>query len=71
MDQPQEVTIPRGRGRPKLPPERQPERINLKAPAGTNARLDAVLEEGEVRLDVIRMAIDREVERRERKARKA
>lgn len=44
-----------------------PESINLSLPEGAKARMDAVLnkEEGESRLDLIRSAIDAEIERRE------
>lgn len=42
------------------------ENINLTLPKGAKARIDAVRQEGEDRLDVIRTAIDKEVERRER-----
>lgn len=42
------------------------ENINLTLPAGAKARMDAVLEEGEDRLDLIRSAIERELKRRER-----
>jgi len=44
------------------------ENINLTLPEGAKARMDSVLEEGEDRLDLIRDAIDREVKRRQRKA---
>jgi hypothetical protein len=44
------------------------ENINLTLPEGAKARMDAVLEPGEDRLDMIRGAINREVERRERNA---
>lgn len=49
-------------GRKKL----YPEAINLKLPFGAKARMDAVLDSGEDRLDLIRGAIDREIKRRER-----
>jgi hypothetical protein len=42
------------------------ENINLTLPEGAKARMDAALEEGEDRLDLIRAAIDRELKRRER-----
>lgn len=42
------------------------ENINLTLPKGAKARMDAVLEEGEDRLDLIRSAIDKELKRRER-----
>lgn len=44
-----------------------PERITLPLAAGTTARIDAAKQGGEVRLDVIREAIERELKRRERK----
>ena len=37
-------------------------------PAGTIARMDAVLETGEKRADLLREAVERELRRRERKA---
>ena len=43
------------------------ERINLTLPEGARARMDAVLEADEDRLDLIRTAIDREVKRRQRR----
>jgi Arc/MetJ-type ribon-helix-helix transcriptional regulator len=43
------------------------ENINLTLPEGAKARMDAALEEGEDRLDLIRAAIERELRRRERK----
>jgi metal-responsive CopG/Arc/MetJ family transcriptional regulator len=43
------------------------ENINLTLPEGAKARMDAALEEGEDRLDLIRSAIERELRRRERK----
>lgn len=47
-------------GRPKL----YIERIVLPLPEGTTARIDALLEDGECRLDFIRKAIEAEVEKR-------
>lgn len=44
------------------------ENVNLTLPEGAKARMDAVLDEGEDRLDLIRAAIDKEVKRRERRA---
>jgi hypothetical protein len=44
---------------------RWPERIMAKFAAGTLDRIAAVLVKGEVRLDFIRGAVDRELERRE------
>ena len=42
------------------------EHINLTLPDGAKARMDAALEEGEDRLDLIREAIERELRRREK-----
>lgn len=42
------------------------ERIQLPLADGTTGRIDSLLEPGEVRLDLIRSAIDREIKRRER-----
>lgn len=47
------------------------ENVNLTLPDGAKARMDSLLREGEDRLDLIRVAIDRELERRERAAKKA
>jgi len=44
------------------------ERITLPLKTETIERLDLLLHEGEVRLDLIREAIERELRRRERKA---
>lgn len=46
------------------------ENVNLTLPAGARARMDAALEEGEDRLDLIRKAIERELKRREKGANK-
>ncbi len=54
---------PRKMGRKKL----WAENINLTLPEGAKARMDAALEEGEDRLDLIRAAIEKELKRRERK----
>lgn len=43
------------------------ERLTLPLNEETVARLDAALEDGEARLDLIRAAIERELKRRERK----
>lgn len=51
---------PKKTGRPKL----YDQRILLSLPAGTTARIDALLEDGEYRLDFIRAAIEAEVEKR-------
>lgn len=50
----------RGRGRPSTVAER----VLVTLPAGTIARLDGVRSDDEDRLDVIRAAIEREIERR-------
>ena len=42
------------------------ENVNLTLPLGAKARMDAVLSDGEDRLDLIREAIEKEVVRRER-----
>jgi hypothetical protein len=42
------------------------ERIQLPLAAGTTAKIDSLLREGEVRLDFIRAAIDREISLREK-----
>lgn len=42
------------------------ENVNLTLPEGAKARMDAALEEGEDRLDLIRAAIARELKRREK-----
>lgn len=42
------------------------EQLRLPLAAGTTARIDRVLIEGEARVDLIRQAIEREVKRRER-----
>lgn len=44
------------------------ERIQLPLAEGTTARIDSVLADDEVRLDLIREAIEKEIKRRERKA---
>jgi predicted DNA-binding protein len=48
-------------------------RMNVKAtvvrlPHGMDTRIDAVLEVGEKRADLIRMAVEKELKRRERKS---
>lgn len=40
------------------------ENVNLTLPEGAKARMDAALEPGEDRLDLIRAAIERELKRR-------
>lgn len=42
------------------------EQLRLPLAEGTTARIDAVLNEGEARLELIRDAIEREVKRREK-----
>jgi hypothetical protein len=59
------VTPPR-MGRKKL----WPERTAVKFPAGTFARVAAVLEEKEDRTDFFRKAVERELKRREREKQK-
>lgn len=43
------------------------EQIPARFPAGTLARIDAVLDEKEKRSDLIREAVERELKRRERR----
>lgn len=43
-------------------------RILLPLATGTADRIDAALDEGETRLDLIRQAIERELKRRERRS---
>lgn len=50
-------------GRKRINEEQTPARL----PAGTLDRIDAVLEESENRSDFLRMAVERELKRRERK----
>jgi Meiotically Up-regulated Gene 113 (MUG113) protein len=50
------------RGRPQINEEQTPARF----PAGTLGRIDAVLEDGESRAELIRKAVERELKRRER-----
>ena len=52
-----------GVGRPRINGEQTPARFVT----GTLARIDALLEDGEKRSDFIRIAVDREIERRDRK----
>jgi hypothetical protein len=49
---------------------RWPEKITAKFAAGTLKQIAAVLVKGEVRLDFIREAVDRELERRQRAEKK-
>ena len=49
-------------GRKRINEEGMPARF----PAGTLARIDAVLDDGEKRADLIRQAVERELKRRER-----
>ncbi len=62
----QEHKTPRKRNRAK----RWVEAVNLTLAEGSKARMDAVLQDGEDRLDLIRGAIDAEVTRREKRARR-
>lgn len=57
---------PRRMGRTKL----WHENINLTLPKGAKARMDAALRDGEDRLDLIRDAIEKELQRREREAKR-
>lgn len=50
-------------GRRRINDEQMPARF----PAGTLDRMDAVLDHGEKRADLIREAVERELKRRERK----
>lgn len=52
-----------GMGRKQINHEQMPSRF----PAGTFERMDANLEDGEKRADLIREAVERELKRRERK----
>jgi predicted DNA-binding protein len=51
-------------GRKQINHEQMPARL----PEGTFDRMDAVLENGEKRADLIREAVERELKRRERKS---
>jgi len=51
--------------------KRWPERVGAKFAAGTLDRIAAVLAKDEVRLDFIREAVEREIQRRERAAERA
>jgi len=53
-------------GRTKINDEQIPARL----PKGTLARITAVLERGEKRSDFLRTAVERELQRRERKPRR-
>lgn len=55
----------RGMGRKRINEEQTPARF----PAGTLDRIDAVLEDGEKRADLIREAVEKELKKRERSAR--
>lgn len=44
------------------------EQLPARFPAGTVARMDAVLAEGEKRSDLIRVAVERELKRREKRS---
>ena len=61
-----ETPVPRKRNRVK----RWVEAIKVTLEKGATARIDVVLLEGEDRLDLIRGAIDKEVTRREKHARR-
>jgi hypothetical protein len=51
-------------GRKQINEEQMPARL----PEGTLARMDAVLEDGESRAGLLRTAVERELKRREKKA---
>lgn len=55
---------PKQAGRKRINYEQIPARL----PAGTLDRIDAVLEDGEKRADLLREAVEREIKRRERNA---
>jgi len=55
--------MPNSVGRKRINDEQTPARF----PAGTLARLDAVLRKDEKRADLLREAVEREIERRGRK----
>ena len=59
-----ESAIPSRMGRPRL----WHERMGVKLPRGTFARIAAVLREGENKMSFVRTLVIREVERRERRA---
>lgn len=48
-----------------------PDRITLPLAEGVVERIDAILQEDEARLDLIRLAIERELKRRERELHKS
>jgi hypothetical protein len=48
--------------------KRWPERTAIKFAAGTFERITAILDEGEDRMTFMREAVEREIERRERRA---
>lgn len=54
-------SMPRRMGRKQINHEQTPARF----PEGTLARIDAVLADGEKRSDFIRLAVEKELERRE------
>jgi metal-responsive CopG/Arc/MetJ family transcriptional regulator len=59
------VRVMAKRGRPQINHEQTPARF----PEGTLERIDSALDEGENRSDLIREAVERELKRRERRAR--
>jgi hypothetical protein len=63
LNAPDADTQPRRAGRAKL----WHENINLTLPKGAKAQMDAALEEGEDRLDLIRGAIAKELRRRSKR----
>lgn len=54
---------PRRVGQKRINHEQMPARF----PEGTMARMDEVLEPGEKRADLLRVAVDREIKRRDRR----
>lgn len=62
-EQPMDEKKPAARGGRK---KQWAEQLRLPLAEGTTARMDAVLAEGEARLDMIREAIEREIKRRQR-----
>lgn len=58
-----DITYIQRMGRKRINEEQTPARL----PLGTLDRIDAVLEDGELRSDFIRASIERELKRRERR----
>jgi hypothetical protein len=59
----EDITYIKGMGRKRINEEQAPARL----PAGTLDRIAAVLDEGENQSDFIRISIERELKRRERR----